>query len=120
MGFLRFLLLISTFNWAGRPLMVGTNTELGAAPLCHLHTLFNQAREQNTAPAMCIIAPFHTDVSFGLHHCPSRPLLHRLVVLARRALDDILVSQLFAPISCSWTDSLERLTKQEVLTNLPP
>jgi len=91
-GFLRFLLLISTFDWAGQPLMVATTTELAGAPLRNLQTLFDQGRRQNTVPAMCIIAPFHTDVSFGQQHCPSKPLLHRLVVLARRALADALVS----------------------------
>ena len=90
-GFLRFLHLISTYDWAGQPLMVATEAEMGAVSLRHLHTLHQEARRQQAAPAMCIIAPFHTDLSFGQRHCPTRPLLHRVVVLAKRALDDVLV-----------------------------
>ena len=92
MGFVRFLLLISTFEWAAQPLVIGTEAEPGAASLRQLHLLFEQARRQRAAPAMCIIAPFHTDLSFGQQYCPSKPLLHRLIVLARRALEDIQVS----------------------------
>ena len=90
-GFLRFLLLISTHDWANRPLLVGPDEELDTASMRHLRVLYQEAREQHVAPAMCIIAPFHTDLSFGRRHCPSKPILHRLVVLAKRATNDVLV-----------------------------
>ena len=90
-GFLRFLLLISTHNWAERPLVVAPEEERYTASLRHLHILYTEASKQHAAPAMCIIAPFHTDLSFGRRHCPSKPILHRLVVLARRASQDVQV-----------------------------
>ncbi|XP_029423844.1 nucleolar protein 6 isoform X2 [Nannospalax galili] len=93
-GFLRFLYLVSTFDWKNNPLIVNLNNELTAEELVEIRSGFLAARTQ--LPVMVIITPQDCKSSVWTQDGPSAQILQQLVVLAAEALP-ILEKQLMDP-----------------------
>uniref|UniRef100_A0A452SLY1 Nucleolar protein 6 n=1 Tax=Ursus americanus TaxID=9643 RepID=A0A452SLY1_URSAM len=86
-GFLRFLFLVSTFDWKNNPLIVNLNNELTGNG-------FLAARTQ--LPVMVIVTPQDRKNSVWTQDGPSPQILQQLVVLAAEALP-VLEKQLMDP-----------------------
>ncbi|XP_045418926.1 nucleolar protein 6 isoform X3 [Lemur catta] len=107
-GFLRFLFLVSTFDWKNNPLIVNLNNELTVEEQVEIRSGFLAARTQ--LPVMVIITPQDRKNSVWTQDGPSAQILQQLVVLAAEALP-VLEKQLMDPqgpgdIRCSghpWT-----------------
>ncbi|XP_042769278.1 nucleolar protein 6 isoform X3 [Panthera leo] len=93
-GFLRFLLLISTFDWKNNPLIVNLNNELTVEEEVEIRSGFLAARRQ--LPVMVILTPQDRKNSVWTQDGPSPQILQQLVVLAAEALP-VLEKQLMDP-----------------------
>ncbi|KAB0392685.1 hypothetical protein E2I00_019301, partial [Balaenoptera physalus] len=93
-GFLRFLFLISTFDWKNNPLIVNLNNELTAEEQVEIRSVFLATRTK--LPVMVIITPQDRKSSVWTQDGPSPQILHQLVVLAAEALP-VLEKQLMDP-----------------------
>ncbi|XP_045696803.1 nucleolar protein 6 [Phyllostomus hastatus] len=93
-GFLRFLFLVSTFDWKNNPLIVNLNNELTAEEQVEIRSGFLAARTQ--LPVMVIVTPQDRKSSIWTQDGPSPQILQQLVVLAAKALP-ILEKQLLDP-----------------------
>lgn len=93
-GFLRFLFLISTFDWKNNPLIVNLNSELSVEEQAEIRSGFLAARTQ--LPVMVIITPQDRKSSVWTQNGPTAQILQRLVVLAAEALP-VLEKQLIDP-----------------------
>uniref|UniRef100_G3SVB9 Nucleolar protein 6 n=1 Tax=Loxodonta africana TaxID=9785 RepID=G3SVB9_LOXAF len=93
-GFLRFLYLVSTFDWKNSPLIVNLNSELTVEEQVEIHSSFLAARAQ--LPVMVIITPQDRKSSLWTQDGPSAQILQQLMVLAAEALP-ILEKQLMDP-----------------------
>ncbi|KAK9974376.1 hypothetical protein ABG768_022477 [Culter alburnus] len=83
-GFLRFLHLISTFDWKNNPLIVNLNGKLTAADHTDIKNDFGASRE--SLPTMFIATPNDTKVSVWTKKAPSVQMLQRAVMLAAESL----------------------------------
>nr|XP_019589872.1 PREDICTED: nucleolar protein 6 isoform X1 [Rhinolophus sinicus] len=93
-GFLRFLFLVSTFDWKNNPLIVNLNSELTVEEQVEIRRGFLAARTQ--LPVMVIITPQDRKSSIWTQDGPSPQILQQLVVLAAKALP-VLEKQLMDP-----------------------
>ncbi|XP_001365176.3 nucleolar protein 6 isoform X1 [Monodelphis domestica] len=93
-GFLRFLSLLSTFDWKNSPLIVNLNGELTAEDQAEIHSRFLESRIR--LPVMVIATPQDRSQSLWTKDQPSAQILHHLVSLAAKALP-ILEKQLMDP-----------------------
>ncbi|KAF6126051.1 nucleolar protein 6 [Phyllostomus discolor] len=93
-GFLRFLFLVSTFDWKNNPLIVNLNNELTAEEQVEIRSGFLAARTQ--LPVMVIVTPQDRKSSIWTQDGPSPQILQQLVVLAAKALP-VLEKQLLDP-----------------------
>ncbi|XP_062938420.1 nucleolar protein 6 isoform X3 [Cynocephalus volans] len=93
-GFLRFLFLVSTFDWKNNPLIVNLNSELTVEEQVEIRSGFLAARTR--LPIMVIITPQDRKNSIWTQNGPSAQVLQQLVVLAAEALP-ILEKQLMDP-----------------------
>ncbi|XP_006898604.1 PREDICTED: nucleolar protein 6 [Elephantulus edwardii] len=93
-GFLRFLYLVSTFDWKNNPLIVNLNSELTAEEQAEMRSDFLAARTR--LPVMVILTPQDRKSSVWTQDGPSPQILQRLVVLAAEALP-VLEKQLMDP-----------------------
>lgn len=93
-GFLRFLYLISTFDWKNNPLIVNLNNELTVEEQVEIRSGFLAARTQ--LPVMVIVTPQDRKHSVWTQDGPSAQILQQLVVLAAEALP-MLEKQLMDP-----------------------
>ncbi|XP_003800330.1 nucleolar protein 6 isoform X1 [Otolemur garnettii] len=93
-GFLRFLFLVSTFDWKNNPLIVNLNNELTVEEQIEIRSGFLVARAQ--LPVMVIFTPQDRKSSVWTQDGPSAQILQQLVVLAAEALP-ILEKQLMDP-----------------------
>ncbi|XP_036597850.1 nucleolar protein 6 [Trichosurus vulpecula] len=83
-GFLRFLSLLSTFDWKNNPLIVNLNGELTAEDQAEIHSHFLESRIR--LPVMVIATPQDRSHSLWTKDKPSAQILHHLVNLAAKAL----------------------------------
>ncbi|XP_050965256.1 nucleolar protein 6 [Labeo rohita] len=83
-GFLRFLHLLSTFDWKNNPLIVNLNGKLTAAEHTDIKNDFVASRE--SLPAMFIVTPNDKKVSVWTKEAPSVQMLQRAVMLAAESL----------------------------------
>lgn len=93
-GFLRFLTLVSTFDWKNLPLIINFNGELTKEDITEVQTKFISVRA--TLPAMFVATPYDKFKSFWSKSNPTKQILHRLIVLARQALT-VFENQLMLP-----------------------
>lgn len=93
-GFLRFLFLVSTFDWKNNPLIVNLNSELSVEEQVEIRRGFLATRTQ--LPVMVIITPQDRKSSIWTQDGPSPQILQQLVVLAAEALP-VLEKQLMHP-----------------------
>nr|XP_017509913.2 nucleolar protein 6 isoform X2 [Manis javanica] len=93
-GFLRFLFLVSTFDWKNNPLIVNLNNEFTAEEQVEIRSGFLATRTQ--LPIMVIITPNDRKNSIWTQDGPSPQILQQLVVLAAKALP-VLEKQLMDP-----------------------
>ncbi|XP_045145137.1 nucleolar protein 6 isoform X2 [Echinops telfairi] len=93
-GFLRFLHLVSTFDWKNSPLVVNLNNELNVEDQAEMRSGFLAARTR--LPVMVIFTPQDRKSSMWTQDGPSVQILQQLVVLAAEALP-ILEKQLLDP-----------------------
>lgn len=93
-GFLRFLSLVSTFDWKNSPLVVNLNGDLTAEEQVEIRSSFLAARTQ--LPVMVIVTPQDRRGSVWTQDSPSAQILQQLVVLAAESLS-ILEKQLMDP-----------------------
>ncbi|XP_072815347.1 nucleolar protein 6 isoform X2 [Vicugna pacos] len=93
-GFLRFLFLISTFDWKNNPLIVNLNNELTVEEQVEIRSVFLATRTQ--LPVMVIITPQDRKSSIWTQDGPSPQILQQLVILAAEALP-VLEKQLMDP-----------------------
>nr|KAF6434043.1 nucleolar protein 6 [Molossus molossus] len=93
-GFLRFLFLVSTFDWKNNPLIVNLNNELTVEEQAEIRSGFLATRTQ--FPVMVIITPQDRKNSIWTQDGPSPQILQQLMVLAAEALP-ILEKQLMDP-----------------------
>ncbi|XP_027472655.1 nucleolar protein 6 isoform X2 [Zalophus californianus] len=93
-GFLRFLFLVSTFDWKNNPLIVNLNNELTVEEQGEIRSGFLATRTQ--LPIMVIVTPQDRKNSVWTQDGPSPQVLQQLVVLAAEALP-VLEKQLMDP-----------------------
>ncbi|XP_051895991.1 nucleolar protein 6 [Pristis pectinata] len=93
-GFLRFLNLLSTFDWKNNPLIVNLNGEIKDAEYAEIKNDFAATRTQ--LPVMFIATPNDRKTSIWTKRRPSALILQRLIELASKSLQ-ILESQLLDP-----------------------
>ncbi|ESO86693.1 hypothetical protein LOTGIDRAFT_220490 [Lottia gigantea] len=95
-AFLRFLQLLSSFDWRNYPLMVDLNTEFTAEDLVDIPARFNKEREK--FPLMFISTPMDKWSSYWTKDQPSAMILNRLALLAKESLH-VLQTQVLQPQS---------------------
>lgn len=83
-GFLRFLHLLSTFDWKNNPLIVNLNGKLTAADHTDIKNDFVASRE--SLPTLFIATPTDKKVSVWTKKAPSVQMLQRAVMLAAESL----------------------------------
>ncbi|KAG7481304.1 hypothetical protein MATL_G00065380 [Megalops atlanticus] len=93
-GLLRFLHLLSTFDWKNSPLVVNLNGQLTAADYTEIRNDFIASRE--TLPVMFIATPKDKKLSIWTKSGPSVQMLQRLIVVAAESLR-VLEKQLMDP-----------------------
>ncbi|XP_054842072.1 nucleolar protein 6 [Eublepharis macularius] len=94
-GFLRFLLLLTTFDWKNSPLIVNLNAELKDEEYVEIRNDFVAARPR--LPALFIASPRDRRNSIWTKERPSAQILLRLLVLAQESLRT-LEEQLMDPL----------------------
>ncbi|XP_012882142.1 PREDICTED: nucleolar protein 6 [Dipodomys ordii] len=93
-GFLRFLSLVSTFDWKNNPLIVNLNNELTVEEQVEIRSSFLAARTR--LPVMVIITPQDRKGSVWTQDGPSAQILQQLMIVAAKALP-VLEKQLTDP-----------------------
>ncbi|KAM3867565.1 nucleolar protein 6 [Diretmus argenteus] len=83
-GFLRFLHLLSSFDWRNNPLVVNLNNQLTAADYTEIKNDFMASRE--SLPVMFIATPKDKKLSLWTKQAPSVQMLQRVVVVAAESL----------------------------------
>ncbi|XP_077571803.1 nucleolar protein 6 [Stigmatopora nigra] len=83
-GFLRFLHLLSSFDWRNNPLVVDLNKQLTAADYTEIRNDFMASRE--SLPVMFIATPKDKKVSMWTKQAPSVQMLQRVVMVAAESL----------------------------------
>lgn len=83
-GFLRFLHLLSSFDWRNNPLVVNLNNQLTAADYTEIKNDFMASRE--SLPVMFIATPKDKKLSMWTKRAPSIQMLQRVVTLAAESL----------------------------------
>ncbi|XP_016130846.1 nucleolar protein 6-like [Sinocyclocheilus grahami] len=83
-GFLRFLHVLSTFDWKNNPLIVNLNGKLTAVEQTDIKNDFVASRE--SLPTMFIVTPSEKKVSVWTKEAPSVQMLQRAVMLAAESL----------------------------------
>uniref|UniRef100_A0A8C4IX76 Nucleolar protein 6 n=1 Tax=Dicentrarchus labrax TaxID=13489 RepID=A0A8C4IX76_DICLA len=83
-GFLRFLHLLSSFDWRNNPLVVNLNNQLTAADYTEIKNDFMASRE--SLPVMFIATPKDKTLSMWTKRAPSVQMLQRVVMLAAESL----------------------------------
>lgn len=83
-GFLRFLHLLTTFNWKADPLMVNLNKEFTEEDLSTIPKEISKHRA--TLPSLCIVTPQDKSGTRWTKPQPSEPMLQRLLVIAKESL----------------------------------
>lgn len=118
-GFLRFLYLVSTFDWKNNPLIVNLNSELTAEEQVQIRSNFLAARTR--LPVMVIFTPQDRKSSVWTQDGPSPQILQQLVVLAAEALP-VLEKQLMQPQGAGDIRTVFRppLDMYDVLIRLSP
>ncbi|XP_074851941.1 nucleolar protein 6 [Carettochelys insculpta] len=94
-GFLRFLHLLTAFDWKNSPLIVNLNSDLKDADYAEIRTEFVAARPH--LPVMFIATPRDKRSSVWTKEWPSVQILQRLLVLALESLR-ALEEQLMDPL----------------------
>ncbi|XP_063151962.1 nucleolar protein 6 [Candoia aspera] len=94
-GFLRFLHLLTTFDWKNSPLLVNLNGELKEADYVAIRNHFIAARPR--LPALFVATPKDQQLSVWTREKPSPQILQRLLVLAQESLQ-VLDVQLMDPL----------------------
>uniref|UniRef100_A0A3B4DB22 Nucleolar protein 6 n=1 Tax=Pygocentrus nattereri TaxID=42514 RepID=A0A3B4DB22_PYGNA len=93
-GLLRFLHLLSSFDWRNSPLVVNLNSKLTAADYTQIKNHFMLSRE--SLPVMFIATPNDKNVSIWTKEGPSVQVLQRIVTVAAESLR-VLEAQLINP-----------------------
>nr|XP_020450136.1 nucleolar protein 6 [Monopterus albus] len=83
-GFLRFLHLLSSFDWRNNPLIVNLNSQLTAADYTEIKNTFMGSRE--SLPVMFIATPKDKTLSMWTKQAPTVQILQRVVVVAAECL----------------------------------
>ncbi|CAL1536080.1 unnamed protein product [Lymnaea stagnalis] len=83
-GFMRFLHLLSTFNWKADPLMVNLNKEFTDEDFSIIPKEFTKNRA--TLPSMCIPIPTDKQGTKWTRPHPTEAFLQRVILLARESL----------------------------------
>ncbi|KAM4576086.1 nucleolar protein 6 [Odontesthes bonariensis] len=83
-GFLRFLHLLSSFDWRNNPLVVNLNNQLTAADYTEIKNGFMASRE--SLPVMFIATPKDKNVSMWTKRAPSVQMLQRVMMVAAESL----------------------------------
>ncbi|KAM8865782.1 nucleolar protein 6 [Synchiropus picturatus] len=83
-GFLRFLHLLSSFDWRNNPLVVNLNNQLTAADYTEIKNDFMASRE--SLPIMFIATPKDKNRSIWTKKTPSVQMLQRMVTVAAESL----------------------------------
>ncbi|KAM9392296.1 nucleolar protein 6 isoform 2-T2 [Pholidichthys leucotaenia] len=83
-GFLRFLHLLSSFDWRNNPLIVNLNDQLTAADYTEIKNEFMASRE--SLPVMFIATPKDKKLSLWTKQAPSIQMLQRVMVVATESL----------------------------------
>ncbi|CAJ1068522.1 nucleolar protein 6 [Xyrichtys novacula] len=83
-GFLRFLHLLSSFDWRNNPLVVNLNNQLTAADYTEIKNDFMASRE--SLPVMFIATPKDKKLSLWTKRAPSVQMLQRVVMVASESL----------------------------------
>uniref|UniRef100_A0A673CSG7 Nucleolar protein 6 n=1 Tax=Sphaeramia orbicularis TaxID=375764 RepID=A0A673CSG7_9TELE len=83
-GFLRFLHLLSSFDWRNSPLIVNLNNQLSVADYTEIKNDFMASRE--SLPVMFIATPKDKKISVWTKRAPSVQMLQRVVMVAAESL----------------------------------
>lgn len=83
-GFLRFLHLLSSFDWRNNPLVVNLNSQLTAADYTEIKNGFMASRE--SLPVMFIATPKDHKMSLWTKRSPSVQMLQRVMLVAAESL----------------------------------
>ncbi|XP_062310472.1 nucleolar protein 6 [Osmerus eperlanus] len=83
-GFLRFLHLLSSFDWRNNPLVVNLNNQLTAADYTEIKNDFMASRE--SLPVMFLATPKDRKLSIWTKQAPSVQMLQRVVMVAAESL----------------------------------
>ncbi|KAM9858055.1 nucleolar protein 6 [Aulostomus maculatus] len=83
-GFLRFLHLLSSFDWRNNPLVVDLNKQLTAADHTEIRNDFMASRE--SLPVMFIATPKDKKLSMWTKRAPTVQMLQRVVMMAAESL----------------------------------
>ncbi|XP_058491620.1 nucleolar protein 6 [Solea solea] len=83
-GFLRFLHLLSSFDWRNSPLVVNLNNQLTATDYTEIKNDFMASRE--SLPVMFIATPKDKKMSLWTKRAPSVQMLQRVVIVAAESL----------------------------------
>uniref|UniRef100_A0A8D3A8K2 Nucleolar protein 6 n=1 Tax=Scophthalmus maximus TaxID=52904 RepID=A0A8D3A8K2_SCOMX len=83
-GFLRFLHLLSSFDWRNNPLIVNLNNQLTATDYTEIKNDFMASRE--SLPVMFIATPKDKKLSMWTKRAPSVQMLQRAVMVAAESL----------------------------------
>ncbi|XP_038646615.1 nucleolar protein 6 [Scyliorhinus canicula] len=94
-GFLRFLNLLSTFDWKNNPLIVNLNGDIKETEYTEIKNDFVATRSQR--PVMFVATPNDRTSSIWTKGRPSAPILQRLTELASQSLRT-LATQLMDPL----------------------
>ncbi|KAM6470906.1 nucleolar protein 6 [Liasis olivaceus] len=118
-GFLRFLHLLTTFDWKNSPLLVNLNGELKEADYVAIRNHFMAARPR--LPALFIATPKDQQLSVWTREKPPPQILQRLLVLAQESLR-VLDMQLMDPLGTQDVKMVFRppLDFYDVLIHLNP
>ncbi|XP_062984381.1 nucleolar protein 6 [Elgaria multicarinata webbii] len=118
-GFLRFLHLLTSFDWKNSPLVVNLNGELKDADYVEIRNRFVAARPR--LPVMFIATPRDQQNSMWTKDGPSAQILQRLLVLALESLR-ALEEQLMEPLGSQDVKMVFRppLDHYDVLLHLNP
>ncbi|XP_048255650.1 nucleolar protein 6-like isoform X1 [Haliotis rufescens] len=83
-GFLRFLSILSTFDWKTQPLVVNLNNEFSKDDISDIQKKF--AEDRSSLPLMCLCTPHDRLIGHWTRERPTVPILQRLVLLAQQSL----------------------------------
>uniref|UniRef100_A0AAQ5XVI0 Nucleolar protein 6 n=1 Tax=Amphiprion ocellaris TaxID=80972 RepID=A0AAQ5XVI0_AMPOC len=83
-GFLRFLHLLSSFDWKNNPLVVNLNNQLTAADYTEIKNGFMASRE--SLPVMFIATPKDKKLSMWTRRAPNVQMLQRVMMVAAESL----------------------------------